>query len=148
MLQFKAYFLLFAALFLSVTIGLVVSVWFWMQAVQQRDLANKATANESEARLQAELQSYMANIVAAKNGLANNDIAEAKRRLDASPERYRGWEFDHLKAGLDQSETVFQIHDLYVTDFELLTEANCVVSIAGDKKLKLWDIATGKIVHV
>ncbi len=145
--RFKWYVFSLATLVATIVAGLVVSLWFWSQAVEQTVIANVAKDNETEARIQAELQSYIANIVAAKVAVRNNDVAEAKRRLEAAPESYRGWEWEHFRQQSDQSQQTIVVHELYIVDFEYLPEPNQIISIAGDNSVKLWNLADSSVEH-
>ena len=145
--RFKGYAVAAGLLAMTIVVALGVSLWFWDQAIQQRDLATTAQSNESIAREEAELQSYVANIVASKGAVLNNDVAEAKRRLDAAPLIYRGWEWDYFKLRSDQSRKTINVHDLYVIDFEFAPENSWVVSTAGDNQLKVWSLKDQRIIH-
>ena len=136
-----------AALMISITTALFVSLWFWNQAVEQRNQANAAKANEAIAREDAERQSYVANIVAAKGAIRNNDIGEAKRRLETAPERFRGWEWDHFRTRADGSSATISVHDLYIFDFEILPDGKQVASVAGDNQLKIWNLHDQTVVQ-
>ncbi len=66
---------------------------------------NARIANEREHA--ATYQSYRARIAAAVAALAQHDIVDAARQLDAAPEPLRDWEWRHLHNRLDDSTSVF-----------------------------------------
>jgi WD40 repeat protein/predicted Ser/Thr protein kinase len=75
--------------FAALLMGTVVSVLFaWRAAENAR---------------QATYQAYRSRLAAAVAALSNNDVADAKRQLDAAPEALRGWEWRHLSSRLDDS---------------------------------------------
>ncbi len=61
----------------------------------------------SERERDATYQSYRARIAAASAALLQHDVVDAARHLDAAPEPLRGWEWQHLRSRLDDSEIVF-----------------------------------------
>jgi WD40 repeat protein/predicted Ser/Thr protein kinase len=92
---------------LALAAGTVVSVLY---AVRAADNAREAGENARQANAnarQARYQTYRARLAAATAALQNHDVADARRQLDAAPEKLRGWEWRHLRARLDDSsETV------------------------------------------
>jgi predicted Ser/Thr protein kinase len=55
---------------------------------------------------QARYETYRARLAAAVSALAEHDVAHAAAQLDAAPEAFRGWEWHHLRARLDDSVAV------------------------------------------
>ncbi|MFL5340809.1 MAG: protein kinase domain-containing protein, partial [Gemmataceae bacterium] len=97
---------LLALLTLSLVGGLGGVTWKWLEANEQRDLAN-AHARQTEAEKQAALyQAYRASLAAASAALQNHDVADAARHLKSSPESLQGWEWRHLRNRLDDSASV------------------------------------------
>jgi WD40 repeat protein len=66
-----------------------------------------AVRAERNAR-EAQYQTYRARLAVAGAALAKYNVADAARQLDAAPPELRGWEWDHLKSGLDDSFAVLQ----------------------------------------
>jgi WD40 repeat protein/serine/threonine protein kinase len=92
-----------AIAFLAMSLATVFSV-------RQAIIANRALAQEQRLReiadertAEAERQTYRANLVAASSALRYNEIADARRLLDAAPPALRGWEWKHLDSRLDDS---------------------------------------------
>jgi WD40 repeat protein/predicted Ser/Thr protein kinase len=81
--------------------GAVVSLLY---AVRADHNAREASQNERKARY----QTYRARLAAAGAALSNHDVAAAARQLDAAPEEFRGWEWNHLHSQLDDSSGVLQ----------------------------------------
>jgi WD40 repeat protein/tRNA A-37 threonylcarbamoyl transferase component Bud32 len=79
--------------------GLGGVTWKWLEANEQRDLAN---AEKQAARY----ETYRARIGAAAAALQIHDVADAERHLDAAPAALRGWEWRHLHSRLDDSSAV------------------------------------------
>src|SRR5262249_57148013 len=84
--------LLLALLMASLFGGLGGVTWKWLEAD-----AEKQTAL---------YQTYRARIAAAVGALAMNDVADARRQLDAAPQELRDWEWRHLYSRLDDSSAV------------------------------------------
>jgi WD40 repeat protein len=72
-------------------------------AVRQAVVAERARAEEHEARRAAERQSYRACLLAASSAERRHEVAEAQRHLDSTPNALRGWEWRHLASRLDDS---------------------------------------------
>jgi WD40 repeat protein len=95
--------ILLALLTVSLFGGLGGVTWKWLEANEQRDLAD-AHARRADAEKQAALyQAYRASVAAASAALENHDVANAARHLAAAPEALRGWEWRHLRSRLDDS---------------------------------------------
>jgi WD40 repeat protein/predicted Ser/Thr protein kinase len=77
---------------LALVAGTVVSVLYAVRA-------------EHNARL-ARYQTYRARLAAAAAALSHHDVADAARQLEEAPEEWRGWEWRHLHARLDDSDVV------------------------------------------
>ncbi len=92
--------LLLGLLTVSLFGGLAGVTWKWLEANEQRDLAN---AQRTTRRL---FQAYRARLSAAVAALQNHDVTDAARHLDAAPEALRGWEWRHLHSRLDDSIAV------------------------------------------
>jgi WD40 repeat protein len=99
--------LVLALLAVSVCGGLGGVTWKWLEANEQRDLAD-AGARQAGAEKQAALrQAYRARIAAATAALQVHDVVEAGRQLADAPEALRDWEWRHLHSRLDESSAVF-----------------------------------------
>jgi eukaryotic-like serine/threonine-protein kinase len=91
--------LLLVLLTFSLVGGLGGVTWKWLEADEQRDLAN---AKEQAALYQA----YRARLAAAAAALSHHDVVDAARQLEEAPEELRGWEWRHLYARLDDSAAI------------------------------------------
>jgi len=94
--------LLLALLMVSLVGGLSGVTWKWLEANDQRDLAN---AKEQAALYTA----YQARLAAAGAALQNHDVTDALRQLNAAPENLRGWEWQHFYSRLDDSSSVMPL---------------------------------------
>jgi WD40 repeat protein/tRNA A-37 threonylcarbamoyl transferase component Bud32 len=91
--------LLLALLTVSLFGGLAGVTWKWLEANEQRDLAN----TEKQTALH---QAYRASMAAAGAALQSHDVDDAARNLDLAPEALRGWEWRHMHNRLDDSSSV------------------------------------------
>jgi WD40 repeat protein len=101
--------LLLVLLTVSLFAGLAGVTWKWLEANEQRDLANSEAWRAVAERHSALFQAYRARLSAAVAALQNHDVADAARHLDAPPEALRGWEWRHLSSRLDESLAVIPI---------------------------------------
>ncbi len=109
----------------------------------RRAVANAKTASENAHRAQQE--SYLASLAAAHASLRLHDTREAKRLLAKCPERFRGWEWRHLLALTDSSESLLGAHNARVTALALSADGRRVVSGSLDKSVRLWDIESAGV---
>jgi WD40 repeat protein/tRNA A-37 threonylcarbamoyl transferase component Bud32 len=91
--------LLLGLLTVSLFGGLGGVTWKWLEADEQRNLAN----TEKQAALYL---AYRASVAAASAALEKPDVADATRYLKAAPKALRGWEWRHLSNRLDDSSTL------------------------------------------
>jgi WD40 repeat protein/predicted Ser/Thr protein kinase len=85
--------------FAALLAGAVAALLF---AVRAEHNAQEARASER----QATYETYRARLAAAVSALAEHDVAHAAAQLSAAPEAFRGWEWHHLRARLDDSVAV------------------------------------------
>src|SRR5262245_18366825 len=78
----------------------------WLEANEQRDLANSQARRADAEKHTALFQAYRARLAAAAAALSHHDVAAAARQFKAAPEEWRGWEWGHLHARLDDSDVV------------------------------------------
>src|SRR5262249_37626557 len=101
--------LLIALLAVSLFGGLGGVTWKWLEADEQRGLAD-AHAQRADAEKQAALyQAYRASLAAAAGALEIHDVADAARHLELAPKVLRGWEWRHLRSRLDDSSSVIHL---------------------------------------
>jgi eukaryotic-like serine/threonine-protein kinase len=110
--------------------GISVSIWQAIRAIkaerQEKSLREKAQTNErkaaqkereavaSEGRAKASegaalWTAYVANLRAAESSQMLRELDEAKRRLEACPAQFRGWEWNHLMSSLDGSLDTYPV---------------------------------------
>jgi WD40 repeat protein/serine/threonine protein kinase len=107
---------LLVLLALSLIGGTSGITWKWLEANDQRDLAN-AHAKQADQEKQSALhekqaalyQAYRASLAAANASLQNDDVGDAARLLNLAPEAFRGWEWRHLHSRLDDSSAVISV---------------------------------------
>jgi WD40 repeat protein len=101
--------ILLALLTASLFGGLAGVTWKWLEADEQRDLANSRALRLAAERHEAMFQTYRARLAAAVAALAAHDVADAARQLDAAPGDLRDWEWRHLRSRLDDSSSVIPL---------------------------------------
>jgi WD40 repeat protein/serine/threonine protein kinase len=102
---------------LTVTLAAVTVVAFtgitalWVDATQARDRA-RAAAREAETRGDAERRAlYQVAVAAAASELELNNLEAAQDLLEAAPEEYRNWEWQHFAAQFENAQTVFRTNE-------------------------------------
>src|SRR5262245_60613062 len=91
---------------LALAAGTVVSVLYAVRASQNAHAADENARQATENARQARYQAYRARLAAAAAALSHHDVADAARQLKEAPEEWRGWEWRHLHARLDDSAAV------------------------------------------
>ena len=89
--------------------GLAGVTWKWLEANEQRDLANAHAQQAIGEKREAMFESYRARLAAAVAALSAHNVADAARQLDAAPEDMRDWEWKHLRSRLDDSDAVIPL---------------------------------------
>jgi WD40 repeat protein/serine/threonine protein kinase len=101
--------LLLALLAASLFGGLAGVTWKWLEANEQRDLADANASQAIDEKSEAQFQTYRARIAAAMAALSVHDVADAARQLRETPEALREWEWRHLSSRLDDSVAVLPL---------------------------------------
>jgi WD40 repeat protein/serine/threonine protein kinase len=89
--------------------GLSGVTWKWLEANEQRDLANSQALRADAERDAALFQAYRARLAAAVAALSAHDVADAERQLDAAPAELQDWEWRHLRSRLDDSSAAIRL---------------------------------------
>lgn len=114
------------AVLLVMAIATSVSVYWAVSAGRARD--------------QAEWQSYKSTLVAAAADLGEGSRLTAQERLQAAPERHRGWEWRYLVNKADQSSLVLRGHDYFIWDVAAAPDGSRAYSCAGDATVRVWNL--------
>ncbi len=98
--------LLLALLTVSMLGGMGGVTWKWLEANEQRDLANAHARQADAEKKVAYYQAYRASLAAASAAIQNHDVGDAARQLESAPETLRNWEWRHLHSRLDDSSSI------------------------------------------
>ncbi|MEZ5977956.1 MAG: protein kinase [Planctomycetota bacterium] len=108
--------------------------------------AKRAAERESdEAKRERRLalqQGYAANLSAVQASIVENDLSEARRRLETCPPDLRGWEYAHLSQRVDMSLDVFQGRRGAMLAVEVAADGR-TYSVGADGTVAVWDPTTG-----
>jgi eukaryotic-like serine/threonine-protein kinase len=147
--------LLLGLLMASLFGGMAGVTWKWLEANEQRDRAN-ANGRQAETEKQAALhQAYRARLAAATAALQYHDVDDAARQLKEAPEEWRGWEWRHLNARLDDSDVVLsgvQVLRRALSGFRLAAFTPDALVVSGEDGRRIFsiprrDVPAGAVIH-
>ena len=96
-----------------------------------------------QARQEARRQAYVANIIAAGSALSANEVASARRRLEAAPKEFRNWEWRFFNAELDDSLAVLLGDDSSLRSVAYRPDGTLLALGLDGKVVRLCDASTG-----
>jgi serine/threonine protein kinase len=115
-----------------------------------RKVADAKTAEAEAERVKAvkaaetiEYNSYVANIQMAGAAMDNRQFDRVRQRLDACPERLRGWEWRWLNASADNSLAELKGHASEVRSASFSPDGRRIVTASADGTAGVWDASTG-----
>ena len=130
---------LLAAVVLAGSIGTGA---FAIVAAQNARRANQNAIEAFAALEKADWAAYTANIALAQAAVGSSDFAEARRILDRTPERIRGWEYRLLET-MSRGITFISPRGVWLEAAFADTEPLIVSGDPGQRTLGLWDARTG-----
>jgi WD40 repeat protein/serine/threonine protein kinase len=107
-----------------------------------RQLTEARSAAEQE-RDAAQRREYRANMAAVSSALNLNNVAEARRLLEASNPDHRGWEWRHFMTRLDGARAVLR-HSAGVWHLSFNRDGTQLVTSSNDGWFRVWDTATAQ----
>jgi WD40 repeat protein/tRNA A-37 threonylcarbamoyl transferase component Bud32 len=128
------------AVLLVALFGLAGILWQWNGAVQ---LSKELKVERNNARWQL----YRANLKAVSAALSNHNVNLARQSLEAAPEEYRGWEWRHFQNVLDSTQITLQSPDPVVDVLDFSPDGKLLATGAADRKVRLWEVASGKLLR-
>ncbi|MFN0134615.1 MAG: protein kinase domain-containing protein [Phycisphaerae bacterium] len=90
-----------------------------------------------------EANSYVANVQMAQAAMDNRQFDRVRQRLDACPERLRGWEWRWLDATADTSLITFKGHKDEVYSSAFSPDGTRIFTASGDNTAQVCDAVTG-----
>jgi eukaryotic-like serine/threonine-protein kinase len=129
-----------AAVLLVALFGLAGILWQWNAAVQLSE-------ELKEERNHARWQLYRANLKAVSAALSNHNVNLARQALEAAPEEYRGWEWRHFHSLLDSTQEALQSPDPVIDVLDFSPDGKLLATGAADHKVRLWEVASGKLLR-
>jgi WD40 repeat protein/serine/threonine protein kinase len=117
------------------------------EEARHRAIAEAKTQEAEREREQSEWRSYVANVAAAEAAIRADDVADARNRLLAAPQRFRNWEWRHLWRRLDRSRLSFNAHGI-VRSLAFSPDERSLASCGQDRSVRLWDLGRGELSEV
>jgi WD40 repeat protein/tRNA A-37 threonylcarbamoyl transferase component Bud32 len=114
-----------------------------ISTVVQLARARQAETLAELRRVDAEKQSYIANIYAADAAIRSNDGPAARSRLSAAPEPLRAWEWRYLQRQTDRSSRTLEATSPVIALTR--TGDDGVIGIGDDGGLRRWRLSDGAI---
>jgi WD40 repeat protein/tRNA A-37 threonylcarbamoyl transferase component Bud32 len=116
----------------------LVSRSYWRAEGDRREAI--AQRDKAEEREKAERwEHYQASILAAASALQVNNVAGARRELEAAPEEHRAWEWDHFHSRLDAATYVLGGLDGPLWTTEVLMDGRRVLLSGPTGGSEIWD---------
>jgi WD40 repeat protein/serine/threonine protein kinase len=113
------------------------------QLTEANDERETARATAERERDAAQWREYRANMEAVSSALNLNNVAEARRLLEASNPDHRGWEWRHFMTRLDGAKAVLR-HSAGVWYVSFNRDGTRLVTASKDGWFRVWDAATGQ----
>jgi WD40 repeat protein/predicted Ser/Thr protein kinase len=135
------------ATLLALLVGVIGITTQAVRATRERDRAQHAELLANERREQAEFRAYVAHVAAAQAALRANDVATARRRLEAAPVRLRNWEWRYLENRLDGSLARLTAHGHHAWCVAYAPDGSWLASGSADETVKLWDLANERVLR-
>ncbi len=91
-------------------------------------------------------QSYLAHLAAANASLRLNEPNEARRWVNSTPAEGRGWEFQYLRAALDQSLGLLDSLSMRPLSQDFSSDGKLLAVACEDSAIRIYDVETKEIV--
>jgi WD40 repeat protein len=116
------------------------------EAEEARQAAEKAKREAQQALEQAERQLYFNRVALAYSEWQAGNVARTQELLDLCPESHRHWEW-HFIRRLCHRDLFTLKHDGRVNTVAYSPDGKQVATGSAEKRVCIWDAATGKLVH-
>ncbi len=141
------------AVVLALALGTTVSYLKYLEAKQQKAIAEDRGQAADKARVKAEKNEraerwgrYQSNIVAASAALQLQHGGAARNSLDDAPKEHRNWEWRHLQSQLDGASLVLPMPGGKHMSLVLSPSGRQIaVCCENQNAVYLYDVASGKL---
>jgi serine/threonine protein kinase/WD40 repeat protein len=145
---------LILALLLVLVSGVGAVTWKWLEAVDEANAKETARAQEAEEKIrkeaaldEAESNLYPTSISLAHREWRANNLAVAEEFLLRCPPRLRHWEWHYLKRLVKgEGRSIQASRDRGISRLRYSPDGR-LASVDESGLMKLWDSATGKVLH-
>ncbi|HEY1065964.1 MAG TPA: protein kinase, partial [Pirellulales bacterium] len=116
-------------------------------AVQAKTVAENATAEAKRAQREVSVRAYLAQMGLTDAKVRENSFGIARYLLAKTEYDYRGWEFGWLRHLCGMARTTYVGHTRPLSS-AAVTRDGRLVTASEDKTLRMWEAASGKLLHV
>jgi WD40 repeat protein len=113
-------------------------------AKQERARAEDQTRKAEEQLARSEQLLYVNHIQSAQRDWETNNAAAAVKKLEATPESFRNWEYEYLRTLFNRHPKALEGHVKAVGIVAFSADGSQILSADWSGTLKLWDVGTGK----
>jgi WD40 repeat protein/tRNA A-37 threonylcarbamoyl transferase component Bud32 len=124
-----------------IAFGLVSRSYWRAEDERLRAVAERENAEERE-RIERWAR-YQSNLRAAASALQVDNVAAARRELDAAPKEHRAWEWNHFYSRLDAATRVFGTEGDSTEGARLSVDGRRMILYHPHRRAELWDTAAG-----
>ncbi len=110
------------------------------KAVEAQRQAEHASAEARRHTESERWERYRSEMAAAVSALQLQNVAAARRALEAAPGEHRNWEWLHLVNQLDGARAVLRGHESIIWTVALSSDGSRLVSASEDGSTRVWDL--------
>jgi WD40 repeat protein len=136
-----------AACLVVAAVSFALVTWKWTDASRARDDARREEARALRALERAEASLYFNQVALADREWAGNNPARALAVLESCREALRGWEWHYLRRSCEGGLLTLNGHRGRVTCVAWSRDWSRLASGGLDRRVLVWDPATGKILQ-
>ena len=120
-----------ALIFLTLLTTTLLATWFAFRVARERD--------------QSLWQAYLGSIAAAQASVDAGELAYLEAKLDAAPERFRGWEWNYLARSVGDRDRILTRHETMIAGAAFTADAGLAASGDVDGEVRITDTVAERV---